>query len=211
MGGKLQRPGPTPLGPRDPGILEALRAQSARRSAPAHEALLLLLDGSSSMIGASWRDLAAAVEALAQASTAETCLLGLALFSDGADAVCPFQAPPGAIPSRLPTRPPGGGTGMREGLGLALRLPWPEGARRRVILLSDGMPTSGDPLPAARELASAVTVLDTVGCGPADEVTLRALAAAGGGRYVFAPSARDLIRAFLALETRARGLLRSAP
>ena len=196
------------LVPRDKGVLDTLRAQVATRFSPRQEALLLLLDASGAMGGEAWDALVEAVGALATASNPATCRLGAAVFSQAADLIQPFTADLGQVVRSVERYEPGGGTGMKEGLALAEKLQWPENHVRRVVLFSDGMPTTGDPVPTARRLGDVQIVVDTVGCGEGvDEDTLRAIAKAGGGRYVHAASVRDLVGVFLGLTTEARGLL----
>ena len=191
------------------GALNKLRCQveGARSGSRRTESLLLLLDGSGSMAGASWNGLREAVQRLAEASDPAVCRMGLAIFhGSSADVYRPFTAHVEGMRDALDVLPPGGGTPMRQGLELAQSLTWPSEFRRGG-LLSDGMPTSGDPLPAAKRLATMGVVIDTVGCGHCDEIVLRAIAAVTGGRYVYCAQINELVGTFRSLETRARGLL----
>ena len=183
------------------GVLAGLTASRST------EALLLVLDGSGSMVGAPWAELHEAVEELARRSSRARCCMGLVVFGGTADLCASFTDDFELVAATLPAGAPGGGTGVREALTLAGSLPWPAGARR-VVLMSDGMPTTGDPIPAAAHLAGLGVVIDTVACGMgADEEVLRALAETGHGRFVPCNRVGDLTRVFAALETRVRGLL----
>lgn len=198
------------LAVRDASVLDRLQASRVVPPAAAagFEALLLALDGSGSMFGESWNALYEAVRALVEVSDPKACWMGLLIFSDAADIVCPITDDLQRIATRMPLRPPGGGTGMKQALKLAMQEDWPPGATvRRVILLSDGMPTLGDPVPMASDLGSSGVVIDTVGCGDADERVLSRIAIAGRGKYVHCSRVRELRVAFKALESKARGLL----
>lgn len=194
------------LRPSDASILDRLRRDSAASPGRPAESLLLLLDGSSSMFGASWHALREAVSALALASSPAHCRLAIAIFAGDADVHLPFTEDMAAVRKALPGRPPGGGTAMRSALEMASGVMWPTSARR-IVLLSDGMPTSGDPVPAAKALAAHGVTIDTVACGDADEVVLRAISAAGLGRHVTCRDVATLAGVFRSLETRARALL----
>lgn len=183
-------------------------ALSALTSAPGLESLLLVLDGSGSMSGDPWEALVQAVGELCRRSSQANCRLGLVIFSDKADLYVPFTEDFERVVSKMPQEAPLGGTAVREALGLACKLEWPC-RRRRLVLLSDGMPTTGDPIPAGKVLAESGVVIDTVACGDgADRETLAELARVGGGRFVDCGSVGELVRAFLQLETKVRGLLR---
>lgn len=171
------------------------------------ESLLLLLDGSGSMSGRGWRELRQAVKVLVQASDPAHCCLGVAVFSHDADLHAGFTADFGKVYDAIPEMPPCGGTRVRAALKFLADFPWPA-TRRRAVLFSDGMSTDGNPIPMARTLAELGVVVDTVGCGDADEETLQAIAAATGGRYRYCRSVAELKGVFRALETKARGLLR---
>lgn len=160
------------------------------------------------MHGASWHALREAVSALAAASSPAHCRLAVAIFAEDADVHMPFTEDMAGVRKALPNRPPGGGTAMRQALEMASGVLWPTSARR-VVLLSDGMPTSGDPVPAAKALSAQGVTIDTVACGDADEVVLRAISAAGLGRHVTCRDVAHLVGAFRTLETRARALLPS--
>ena len=159
------------------------------------------------MSGVPWRELRTAVGARVKVSDPSCCRLALVIFGNKADAFHAFSADFASVKGAMPQRCPGGMTAMKTGIEAAEALLWPT-QRRRVVLLSDGMPTHGDPLAAARRLGEAGVVIDTVGCGvDVDEVTMRAIAAVGGGKYVPCSQVGELRRVFRALETRARGLL----
>lgn len=192
---------------RGQALLEALKVQPANRVAT-RESLLLLLDASGSMGGGTWEILVDAADALARASDPKVCRMAAAIFSNVADVIVSWTSDLHRIATRLEDVEPLGGTGMKEALTLAGTISWPALDQRRTILFSDGMPTTGDPLPAARALSEMGITIDTVGCGESDEETLRAIAAAGKGRYVYASSVAELVQVFRTLETRARYLLR---
>lgn len=181
----------------------------ATLTAPAGvESLLLALDGSGSMVGAPWVALRNAVEELARRSSRARCRMGLVVFGAEADLCASFTDDFELVAATMPREAPGGGTGVREALTLAGGLAWPS-TTRRVVLLSDGMPTTGDPEAAAEYLAGLGVVIDTVACGPhADVDTLRALATIGHGRFVDCADVGALARTFAALESGVRGLLR---
>ena len=197
------------LVPSDPSLLGRLRADSARAAPRPVESLLLLLDGSSSMDGGPWTALRAAVRSLAGASSPSRCHMAVAIWACQADVVLPFTPDMQAVADGMPGRPPGGSTAMREALEMAGGLTWPTSIRR-VVLLSDGVPTTGDPVPAARRLGRDGTTIDTVACGPHGDVVLRAVAAAGGGRHVRCSDVSELAGVFRSLETGVRGLLGAA-
>ena len=192
---------------RGQALLEALKAPAAKPT-PGRESLLLLLDASGSMGGGTWEILVDAVDALARASDPKLCRMAAAVFSSAADVIVPWTDDLHRIAARLEDIEPVGGTGVKEALILASTLPWPPGDRRRIILFSDGMPTTGDPLPVVKPLVDMSITIDTVGCGVSDEETLLAIASAGRGRYVYATSVAELMRVFRTLETRARYLLK---
>lgn len=200
---------------RDEGILNKIKAQQEEQRATGKvtkvESLLLMLDGSGSMRGHAWRELHGAVRALVEASSPQTSRVGLAIYSDDADVYCGFSSALDAVLDALPMQPPGGLTAMRQGLSMGLGLAWPTEVRR-IVLLSDGEPTDGNPVPVAKKLAKLGVVIDTVGCGRAGlqgegKLTLEAIAAVTGGRFVPCGRITELRGAFRALESRARGLL----
>jgi len=209
------------LRPKEGGAADVLRAQikaaGTARPGPEvrkREALLLLLDSSGSMgFGdepTAWEELLTAVHALTSVSDPAICSLGAAVFTSEADMVGAFTTDFSRVEAVLEEIEPTGGTGMVEALTLAREIEWPQGTTRRVVLLSDGMPTTGSPLGAARKLGALGVTIDTVGCGPgADEETLRAIAAAGKGVYVHCGQVTELRAVFKRLETKARGLLGS--
>lgn len=195
-------------------LLERLQQQSLQATPILGEALLLLLDGSTSMATASggttaWQELRRAVQVLVSASDPALCRIGLVTFASTADLLVPFTEDLFRVSMALVDSPPGGATKMKDGLILAQDLSWPAAKVRRLVLLSDGMATSGDPVPTAQILGKLGIVLDTVGCGGGvDEETLKSIAMVGGGRYTHCSEIQYLTTTFLALETRARGLLR---
>jgi len=193
----------------DRGLLDRLKNQTEdRRRSFGPESLLLLLDGSSSMQGTPWEQVDKAVRVLARASDSALCRLGVAIFSESADVFSSFKSDFRAVAAVIPQYPPGGMTAMRGGLELACKLSWPS-PRRRVVLLSDGMPTDGDPSSAARALSEAGIVVDTVGCGDADRRVLANIAEICGGRFVMCDNLSQLPGMFLKLESGVRGLLSS--
>lgn len=171
------------------------------------ESLLLVLDGSGSMSGGPWDSLREAVECLCARSSPAACRLGLVIFSSAADLYAPFTDDFARVSAKMPETCLLGGTAVREALDLALSMDWP-GGRCRIVLLSDGMPTTGDPLPAAQMLAGRGIIIDTVACGDgADLDLLRELARVSGGRCVEVVGVAELARTLVLLETVSRGLL----
>jgi len=192
---------------RDVSRLERLTGQASRVGTGPVESLLLTLDGSGSMGGQAWRGLRKAVGELVSVSDGGSCRLALAIYSNDADLYRTFTDDLPSVLTALPSRCPGGMTDMKGGLSLAQGIDWPT-SRRRVILLSDGMPTTGSPLPVALALGRSGVVIDTVACGEdADENTLRKIAAAGNGTFVRCENVTQLRKAFRALESRTRALL----
>ncbi|MBI4714491.1 MAG: VWA domain-containing protein, partial [Nitrospirae bacterium] len=101
-----------------------------------------------------------------------------------------------------------GGTGLHEGLEYALKLLREAPGLRRILLLTDGVPTTtkADPILAiAREAKDASVVIDTVGVGGSgkkdryDEQPLRTIAAMTGGRFLHVEDIRALEEGFLML------------
>lgn len=215
---KLARVSPEVFRPIEGGAASILKQQieAARPDVATRkwEALLLLLDSSGSMSTPSrggstaWRELLRAVHALVQVSDPSVCMLGAAVFAGEADLVGKFSTDYAAMEESLAAVHPIGGTGVVEALTLAREIEWPPNAVRRVVLLSDGMPTTGNPMSAARQLAALDVTIDTVACGSgADDVTLQAIAAAGKGTFVQCDHITELRQVFRMLETKTRGLL----
>jgi len=89
-----------------------------------------------------------------------------------------------------------GKTPLAESLRFtASRVPPPA----RIVLLTDGRETcGGDPIAEARRLCALGYTVDVVGLAltPADEQALRAIAAAGCGRFIVVAEPRDLVPLF---------------
>ena len=177
----------------------------------ATESVLLVLDGSGSMAGTPWDELREAVEQFVGATSPGTSRVGLVVFGGSADLFCPFTADLGKVLERMPEEAPGGGTNMRGALALAATLEW-AGPPWRVIFMSDGEPTTGDPVGEVKRLASLGIVVDTVACmGACDSDVLAEMAKAGGGVFVACAHVSDLARAFKSLSSGVRGLLGTSP
>jgi Ca-activated chloride channel family protein len=157
---------------------------------------VLALDVSGSMQGPPIEQVIASVGKIADLFQ-ETDRVGIVAFSNNATLVCAPEPMNDAGKRLLRTRASrlsaDGGTGMQAGLELsesALVAQKREGARRTVLLLSDGAPNVGAATPDA--LAQIVTGMrknvsvSTLGYGiNHNEDVLARIADAGGGRYFF--------------------------
>lgn len=182
------------------------------------EGLVLLLDVSGSMASTVDPDqgnyhnkcdaMKEAAEKLIMASTASW--VGLVAFNTTSDTLCRVSERNQAL-GALSQLQPTGGTRIVPGMKLAH-----EEINRcrmnlnRVIIMSDGCAAeSRDEILALANLMKADgIIIDTVAFGmDADEALLKAIATQGNGVYKLAGSANELVKTFLQLEAKKRGLL----
>lgn len=202
-----------------PSALDALRNQ-AIADANVQEALVLLLDASWSMDGlAGEGSYESALEASKRAAKALTDAsqashIGVIAFSSNVDLLTRVANKSIAMTviDRISSN---GRTSMKAGLLAAYEeLDTAKAAYqvKRVILLTDGSPTDCmiDELfvIAKRAKEGKGYILDTIGFGAgADVAGLKLLAEAGGGVYSEASNAEQLVKSFIMLEAKTRGLL----
>jgi Mg-chelatase subunit ChlD len=96
------------------------------------------------------------------------------------------------LENRIGSLMPNGATAMHEGMNLSIQDLAPRGGAKRIVLLTDGMPTTTGKLAIlnlAKEAAAKRIVIDTVGVGTPfdfmsyDEMLLRRIASITGGTF----------------------------
>lgn len=186
-------PEPDPTPTPGPGLAVETRAEEALPIS-----LLLVVDRSGSMAveGKLAMAMAAAEEAAAQ--LAPTDRVGVVTFADDATVDVPLRAAGRASTLGLAVGlVAAGNTDIFRALETAARVMRDEETPiRHVVLLTDGRDSKSDvfgALPSA--MAAAGITITTVGLGYSiDERALKDLAREGRGRYLYAPTARDLPR-----------------
>jgi Mg-chelatase subunit ChlD len=164
-----------------------------------HETMILLIDTSGSMADfiSGTVKMEAAKTALREFIRSKFLMrqndrVGIASFGEHASMVEPPSVRYEHLEHRSASLTPSGATAMYEGLRLCIDNLSPMGGAKRVVLLTDGVPTTTGKLSIinlAREAAEKKIVIDTVGVGSPfdfmgyDEQLLRRIAAITGGTF----------------------------
>ncbi len=165
-----------------------LKADASTSDAPRVPTdLVVVLDRSGSMTGDKILDAKAAASELVGQLGAED---RFALVSFASDLSVDLPLTVGTVEARqraIDALEAGGGTDMRAGLATGLEVLGASapGRARRVVLISDGLPDTADPLPAlARRAAVMEAPLTAIGIGmDYDETLMQTLADAGTGNF----------------------------
>lgn len=195
----------------------------AIKTMPGHEALVMLLDASGSMLdaadgpGTRISKLQAAIEAarvLVENSIEGVTSVGVIMFGSTTQVLSGMNRDLGSVLDRLHVGNVGvcGSTRMDRGLEAAVQeLQGAKNPVRRIILMSDGVPD--DPmrtLEIAEEVSGKGIVIDTVAFGrDADLRFLEGVSGYSKGVTKSASSAKDLRLTFGQLDATTRGLLSS--
>jgi Mg-chelatase subunit ChlD len=180
------------------------------------ETLILLIDISGSMNdGLGWRKsklqaTQSAIDKLLQNKkrAEEQDLVGVVAFEDHSHLIAAPSTRYETIMDRVNQLYAEGGTGLFEGMEYALKLLRDASGLRRMLILTDGVPTTtnSDPiLKLTREAKELSVVIDTIGVGGSgrndryDELLLRAIASLTGGRFLHVDDVRALEEIFLML------------
>lgn len=172
-------------------------------------AVVIVLDTSSSMtelqhgrtkLGAAINAALVAVNALVQPEDA----IGLVTFNSTASVLAGLTSDPAVLRRALAQLPTGLGTRLDEGIkrGGELLAGARADSRRRLVVLTDGLPnpsTPADALAAAAVVRAAGVSVDAIGLGDDVDAALLAAIAGEASRYHAAPGPEDLESIFVDL------------